>query len=274
MTSFGVRLRESMREHGPLCVGIDPHPPLLRAWGLSEDASGVAKFADACVRAFAGRVALVKPQVAFFETYGSAGILVLEETIAALRAAGTLVLADAKRGDIGSTMDAYAHAWLGDGPLGTDAVTISPYLGFGSLTPALELAKANDRGVFVLAATSNPEAVELQNITGPDGRTIAQRMVDDAAAANAGAEFGSVGVVIGATVDKAPDLSKLNGPILMPGVGAQGGGADSIRHLVPASDLGAVLPNVSREVLKAGPSVPALKEKVAELAAEFAFLQA
>lgn len=273
MTSFGLRLREAMRAHGPLCVGIDPHPPLLRAWGLSEDAAGVAKFADACVRAFAGRVALVKPQVAFFETYGSAGMMVLEETIAALRAAGTLVLADAKRGDIGSTMDAYAHAWLGDGPLGSDAVTVSPYLGFGSLAPALELAAANGRGVFVLAATSNPEGAELQRITGADGRTIAQRMVDDAAAANVGAEFGSVGVVVGATLTEAPDLSALNGPILMPGVGAQGGGADSIRALVPARDLGAVLPNVSREVLKAGPSVAALKEKVTELSEEFAFLQ-
>ncbi|MTE15036.1 orotidine-5'-phosphate decarboxylase [Nocardia aurantiaca] len=273
MTTFGVRLRESMRAHGPLCVGIDPHPPLLRAWGLTEDAAGVATFADACVRAFAGRVALVKPQVAFFETYGSAGIMVLEETIAALRAAGTLVLADAKRGDIGSTMDAYAHAWLGEGPLGADAVTVSPYLGFGSLAPALDLAKANDRGVFVLAATSNPEAVELQTITGPDGRSIAQRMVDDAAAVNAGAEFGSVGVVVGATLTDAPDLSKLNGPILMPGVGAQGGGADSIRKLVPDTELGAVVPNVSREVLRAGPSVAALRAKVAELSEEFAFLQ-
>ncbi|WP_330179898.1 orotidine-5'-phosphate decarboxylase [Nocardia sp. NBC_01503] len=273
MTSFGVRLRDAMREHGPVCVGIDPHPPLLRAWGLPEDTVGLAKFADACVEAFAGRVALVKPQVAFFETYGSAGIMVLEETIGALREAGTLVLADAKRGDIGSTMDAYAHAWLGDGPLASDAVTVSPYLGFGALAPALELARANDRGVFVLAATSNPEAAELQRITGPDGRTIAQRMVDDAAAANAGTEFGSVGVVVGATLTQAPDLSALNGPILMPGVGAQGGGADSIRNLVPASDLGAVLPNVSREVLKSGPSVAALQDRVAELAQEFAFLQ-
>lgn len=132
MTSFGVRLRDAMHKHGPVCVGIDPHPPLLRAWGLTEDTDGLAKFTDACVEAFAGRVALVKPQVAFFETYGSGGIAVLENAIAALRAAGTLVLADAKRGDIGSTMDAYAHAWLGDGPLGTDAVTVSPYLGFGS----------------------------------------------------------------------------------------------------------------------------------------------
>lgn len=273
MTSFGVRLRDAMREHGPLCVGIDPHPPLLRAWGLTEDAAGLEAFAEICVEAFVGRVALVKPQVAFFETYGSAGMVVLENTIDVLRAAGTLVLADAKRGDIGSTMDAYAHAWLGDGPLGSDAVTVSPYLGFGSLAPALELAQANGRGVFVLAATSNPEAAELQNITGPDGRTIAQRMVDDAAAANAGAEFGSVGVVIGATLTQSPDLSKLNGPILMPGVGAQGGGAESIRALVPESDLGAVVPNVSREVLKFGPSVTAMQERFQQLTAEFAFLQ-
>ncbi|MBL1076636.1 orotidine-5'-phosphate decarboxylase [Nocardia sp. 2] len=273
MATFGVRLRDAMREHGPLCVGIDPHPPLLRAWGLTEDVAGLKAFTDACVEAFAGRVALVKPQVAFFETYGSGGILVLEEAIGELREAGTLVLADAKRGDIGSTMDAYAHAWLAGGPLASDAVTVSPYLGFGSLAPALDLAKANDRGVFVLAATSNPEAAELQTITGPDGRTIAQRMVDDAAAANAGAEFGSVGVVVGATLTEAPDLGSLNGPILMPGVGAQGGGADSIRKLVPDSDLGAVVPNVSREVLKVGPSVSALQAKVAELTGEFAFLQ-
>ena len=273
MTSFGVRLRDAMRAHGPLCVGIDPHPPLLRAWGLTEDAAGLESFAEICVEAFVGRVALVKPQVAFFETYGSAGMVVLENTIAVLRAAGTLVLADAKRGDIGSTMDAYAHAWLGDGPLGSDAVTVSPYLGFGSLAPALDLAQANNRGVFVLAATSNPEAAELQNITGPDGRTIAQRMVDDAAAANAGSEFGSVGVVIGATLTQAPDLSKLNGPILMPGVGAQGGGAESIRALVPERDLGAVVPNVSREVLKFGPSVAALQEQMQRLTEEFAFLQ-
>lgn len=273
MTTFGVRLRDAMREHGPLCVGIDPHPPLLRAWGLSEDVTGLKEFTDACVDAFAGRVALVKPQVAFFETYGSGGIMVLEDAIAALREAGTLVLADAKRGDIGSTMDAYAHAWLGDGPLGSDAVTVSPYLGFGSLAPALDLAETNGRGVFVLAATSNPEGARLQRITGPDGRSIAQLMVDDAATRNAGQGFGSVGVVVGATLTEAPDLSGLNGPILMPGVGAQGGGAESIRNLVSEKDFGAVVPNVSREVLKAGPSVTALQTKVAELSDEFAFLQ-
>ncbi|MFD3593711.1 orotidine-5'-phosphate decarboxylase [Nocardia sp. NPDC058640] len=273
MTTFGSRLQHAMREFGPVCVGIDPHPALLRAWGLTEDVDGLEAFAEICVEAFDGRVALVKPQVAFFETYGSGGIAVLERTISVLRASGTLVLSDAKRGDIGSTMDAYAHAWLGNGPLGSDAVTVSPYLGFGSLDPALSLAQANHRGVFVLAATSNPEGAQLQRITAPDGRTIAQTMVDDAAARNAGDGFGSVGVVVGATLTQAPDLSALNGPILMPGVGAQGGGADSIRALVPEANLAAVVPNVSREVLNAGPSVTALCDKTAQLQEEFAFLQ-
>jgi len=274
MKPFGVRLRDAMGRYGPLCAGVDPHPQLLRAWGLSEDVEGLKRFADACVDAFSGRVALVKPQVAFFEAYGSGGVVVLEDTIAALREAGTLVLADAKRGDIGTTMAAYARAWLADGPLGSDALTVSPYLGFGSLAPALELAAVNGRGVFVLAATSNPEAAGLQRTATADGRSIAQTMVDDAAAHNGGGEFGSVGVVVGSTLSEAPDLSRLNGPILMPGVGAQGGGAESIRAVVPAPSLSAVLPSVSRELLGAGPSVAALRTRMTQLADEFAFLQA
>ncbi|MEU1996682.1 orotidine-5'-phosphate decarboxylase [Nocardia gamkensis] len=273
MKTFGERLRHAMRDFGPVCVGIDPHPQLLRSWGLPEDVEGLERFAEICVEAFDGLVALVKPQVAFFEAYGSGGIAVLERAIEVLRASGTLVLADAKRGDIGSTMDAYARTWLADGPLASDAVTVSPYLGFGSLAPALTLAEANGRGVFVLAATSNPEGAQVQRAVGADGRAVAQTMVDEAAARNAGSEFGSVGVVVGATLREAPDLSALNGPILMPGVGAQGGGPDTIRELVPEPMLGAVLPNVSRELLRAGPDVPALRARVHELQDAFAFLQ-
>ncbi|RJO68473.1 orotidine-5'-phosphate decarboxylase [Nocardia panacis] len=272
MHTFGHRLRRAMRHFGPLCVGIDPHPALLRAWGLNADVDGLETFAEICVEAFDGQVALVKPQVAFFETYGSGGIAVLERTIGVLRGSGTLVLADAKRGDIGSTMDAYAHAWLGDGPLGADAVTVSPYLGFGALAPALDLAAANRRGVFVLAATSNPEGAQVQRAL-VDGRAVAQAMVDAAAERNAGAEFGAVGVVVGATLTDAPDMSRLNGPVLMPGVGAQGGGPESIRALLPESMFHAAVPNVAREVLGAGPEVPALRAKVAELQDVFGFLQ-
>lgn len=273
MSSFGIRLREAMDRFGPVCVGIDPHPHLLRAWGLSDDVEGLEQFAEICVEAFDGTVALVKPQVAFFEAYGSAGIAVLERVAEVLRGSGTLVLADAKRGDIGSTMDAYARTWLGDGPLGSDAVTVSPYLGFGSLAPTLDLAAANRRGVFVLAATSNPEGAQVQTAVAADGRSVAQTMVDEAAARNRGAEFGSVGVVVGATLAAAPDLTALNGPILMPGVGAQGGGPESVRELVPEAMLRAVVPNVSREVLRAGPSVTALRAKLDAIQGEFAFLR-
>ncbi|NUP27263.1 MAG: orotidine-5'-phosphate decarboxylase [Nocardia sp.] len=271
-TTFGERLAAAKSTHGPICVGIDPHPALLDAWGLSADADGLEAFAETCVEAFDGTVAVVKPQVAFFEAYGSAGIAVLERTIEVLRASGTLVLADAKRGDIGSTMDAYARTWLGDGPLAADAVTVSPYLGFGALRPALDLAHTNQRGIFVLAATSNPEAAQIQQAT-LGGRTIAQSIVDDAAQLNPAGHPGSVGVVIGATLTETPDLTMLNGPILLPGVGAQGGTADKVRTLLPEPLWRAAIPNVSRDVLRAGPSVTALRARLAEFQKEFTFLR-
>ncbi|UGT63237.1 orotidine-5'-phosphate decarboxylase [Nocardia asteroides] len=271
MTAFGERLRQAQRKYGPVCAGIDPHPGLLAEWGLTADPAGLAAFTEICVEGYRGNVALVKPQVAFFETYGSAGLAVLERAVAELRAAGTLVLADAKRGDIGSTMDAYAHAWLADGPLGSDAVTVSPYLGFGSLEPALELAAMNGRGVFVLAATSNPEGPQVQRALAGE-RTVAQVVVDEAAARNACAAAGSVGVVVGATLERAPELGALNGPILMPGIGAQGGGPESVRALLPAAVLPAVVPAVSRELLRAGPSPRALRARLSELQDAFAFL--
>lgn len=253
---FGARVAGVVADRGPLCLGIDPHPELLRAWGLPLNAEGLQRFCDVCVSAFA-EFSLVKPQVAFFEMYGSAGFAVLERTIATLREAGVLVIADAKRGDIGSTMAAYAQAWAGQGPLTADAVTASPYLGFGSLRPLLDLAAENGRGVFVLAATSNPEGAEIQRAV-IGGRTVAQSIVDAAAAANRAAlpGLGSVGVVVGATLDSAsgevPDLSEIGGPVLVPGVGAQGGRPEALADLGGAPP-GCILPAVSREVLRAGP---------------------
>lgn len=262
MTGFGARLAEAKRSRGPLCLGIDPHPELLRAWDLPTTADGLAAFCDTCVDAFAG-FAVVKPQVAFFEAYGAAGFTVLERTIAALRANGVLVLADAKRGDIGTTMAAYATAWAGDSPLAADAVTASPFLGFGSLRPLLEAAAAHDRGVFVLAATSNPEGATVQRATF-DGRTVSQLIVDQAALVNEAnrsatpSEPGYVGVVVGATVFEAPDVSGLGGPVLVPGVGVQGGRPEALRGLGNAAP-GQLLPAVAREVLRAGPGVSDLR---------------
>ncbi|MGB1222862.1 MAG: orotidine-5'-phosphate decarboxylase [Mycobacterium sp.] len=269
MGGFGDRLSRAMALRGPLCLGIDPHPGLLSAWGLEINPEGLARFSDICLAAFEG-FAIVKPQVAFFEAYGSAGFAVLERTIAALREGGVLVLADAKRGDIGSTMAAYADAWAGDSPLAADAVTASPYLGFGSLQPLLDRARQRDRGVFVLAATSNPEGASVQRAVGEGqaaGYTVAQSIVDAAAAANdkghsgatgATGVNGMVGVVVGATLTDPPDVSKLHGKVLVPGVGAQGGRPGALACLGGALP-GQLLPAVSREVLQAGPDIASLR---------------
>jgi orotidine-5'-phosphate decarboxylase len=258
---FGARLAAATAARGPLCVGIDPHSELMDSWGLPRTADGLARFCDICVQAYAG-FAVVKPQVAFFEAYGSAGFAVLERTTAALQDCGVLVLADAKRGDIGSTMAAYAQAWVGEGPLAADAVTASPYLGFGSLQPLLEVAAERGRGVFVLAATSNPEGASVQRAV-VAGRTVAQSIVDAAAQTNLSTSgstgsMGSVGVVVGATLAEVPDLSALGGPVLVPGVGAQGGRPEALAGLGGAG-RGQLLPAVSREVLRAGPDVAAVR---------------
>ncbi|ACQ80294.1 orotidine 5'-phosphate decarboxylase [Beutenbergia cavernae DSM 12333] len=263
---FGERLHAAIDARGRLCVGIDPHPPLLRAWGLADDAAGVREFSLRVVEALGGRVAVFKPQSAFYERHGSAGVAALEETIAAARAADTLTLVDAKRGDIDSTMRAYADAYLADGsPLAGDAVTISPYLGFASLAPAVETALESGRGVFVLALTSNPEGGTVQRAQA-DGTTVAASMARAAARLNAaevadGAPLGSVGLVVGATVPDLPDdvdLADVRGPLLAPGYGAQGARGAQLRALF-GDAWGAVLPSTSREVLAAGPDAAGLR---------------
>ncbi|HEV7646866.1 MAG TPA: orotidine-5'-phosphate decarboxylase [Actinophytocola sp.] len=258
---FGARVTTAVSLRGPLCVGIDPHPSLLEAWGLPVSADGLGRFADSCVEALAADIAVLKPQSAFFEAFGSAGIAVLERTIATARQAGALVLLDVKRGDIGSTMAAYVAAYLADGaPLVADAITVSPYLGFGSLDPALDVAERTGRGVFVLALTSNKEGAAVQRATGAAGRSVAQEIVDAAAERNAGASpLGHVGLVIGATVGRTElDLSSLNGTILAPGFGAQGGTLADLRTVFGES-LRHVLPSSSREILRHGPDVTALR---------------
>ena len=263
--SFGVRLRAAMQARGPLCVGIDPHPGLLSAWGLPDDARGLERFALTCVEALAGQVAALKPQSAFFERHGSRGIAVLERVLTDARAAGAIVVLDAKRGDIGSTMEAYAQAYLDpDSPLAADALTVSPFLGYESLRPALDLAARNGCGLFVLALTSNPEGAQVQHARFGT-RSVAQSVVEGAAADNAAAaDLGHVGLVVGATVgtavaDLGLDLAGAKAPLLAPGIGAQGAGPDDLARVFGAA-RGNVLASSSREVLGAGPSVSALSQ--------------
>lgn len=273
--NFGNRLVEAGEKYGRLCVGIDPHESLLSAWGLNADIDGLRKFSLRCVEAFAGHVALIKPQVAFYERFGSAGFSVLEETIAALRESDSLVVADAKRGDIGSTMEGYALAWLdSNSPLCCDAVTLTPYLGVGSLAPAIELAGRENRGVFVMSANSNPEAEDFQSqVLDRSGVTVAQQMVDECAEynvdkrADSGTEpalVGHVGVVVGATLAHPPALDDLNAPVLMPGVGAQGATMADVARIAGAN-AHLVFPNVSRSVLSTGPAVSDLREAAKSL---------
>jgi orotidine-5'-phosphate decarboxylase len=259
--TFGRRLADAFEIRGRLCVGIDPHPGLLDAWGLTDSPFGLEKFALTAAEVLAGAVPVVKPQSAFFERHGSAGIAVLERTIAACRELGALVLLDVKRGDIGSTAQAYADAYLHPAsPLAVDAITVSPYLGFGSVQPMIDTALAHDRGVFVLAMTSNPEGPQFQQAATPDGRTVAATVLDEVASQNAGAEpLGSVGVVVGATVQRegvTPSFD-VNGPILVPGYGAQGGTVDDMRALFGDASRW-LLPSSSREILQAGPDREAL----------------
>ena len=267
--AFGDRLAKAMAERGPLCVGIDPHPNLLEQWGLEDSAAGLAAFTEAVYEGCAPFAATLKPQVALFERHGSAGLAVLEALFARAAADGVLIVADAKRGDIGSTMKAYADAWLGSSsPLGTDSVTLSPYLGFESLRPALDLADENDRGTFVLALTSNPEGKSVQHVGASESEgAVAKRIIAASTAENASRQWeqmGPCGLVVGATVGQALvdlgiDLSVFNGPILSPGYGAQGASAADL-YRVFAGVESQVLVNSSRGVLAAGPSVEGLAQ--------------
>src|SRR5918997_275559 len=288
--SFGARLADAVAARGPLCVGIYPHVPLLEKWGLPDSPEGLARFTDAVVDALAGSVAVLKPQLAFYERHGSRGVAVLEDAVRRARATGALVLLDAKRGDIGSTMDAYADYLRPEHPLAVDAMTVSPFLGPGSLQPAVDTARQHGGGLFVLARTSNPDAGTLQHARAGE-RSVAQVVVDtvrgwntpgwvvgdplpDVAAVRDlagrwGPSTGSFGVVVGATLgDLDVDLDGLGGPVLAPGLGAQGGSVADLRRLFGAGT--AVVPTVSRDVLAAGPGPAGLRAAAERWAAALA----
>lgn len=259
--SFGDRLDAVLADRGQLCLGIDPHAFLLREWELPDTPGGVRDFSLRAVEAASGAVGIVKPQVAFFERHGSAGYAVLEEVLLAARSADLLVIADAKRGDVGSTVAAYGASWLTPGStLEADAMTVSAYQGVGSLAEVVGLASSHGKGLFILAATSNPEAVETQTALRDRGEfagwTVAASIVSEVNQLNSEAiRLGSVGVVIGATVDAVDygitDDRLLRTPILAPGFGEQGATLSDLPELYGAVTPN-VIANVGRGVLRAG----------------------
>lgn len=271
---FADRVAAAVSRTGPLCAGIDPSGELLAKWGLRDDAIGLRAFCRTCVEAFAGVVGVVKPQVAFFERHGSAGMAELERLVAEAGAAGLVVIADAKRGDIDSTAEAYADAWLNPtSPLAVDAVTAHAYLGLGALAPLVRLAGAHGRGLLVVARSSNPEGRALQQARTADGAAVEDMLLTEVAALNASGEIppGTVGVVVGATLPPSEfELPQLGGVILAPGLGAQGAGPDDVAARFGACPAGSVLPSSSRGLLRHGPDPVALRDAARSLARELA----
>jgi orotidine-5'-phosphate decarboxylase len=261
---FVARLAWTTAQIGGLCVGIDPSAELLARWGLGDDAQGVELLSRATIDAIEGIAGVVKPQVAHFERHGAAGYAALERVIAHAGAAGLLVIADAKRGDFDVTNDAYAAAWLGDSsPLAADAVTVTCYLGTAALRGFFSLASETGRAVFCVASSSNPEGRPLQTARMDGGRTVEAAVLAELEAVNVALATGShpapvAGAVVGA--QREPDgLAELTGPVLVPGVGAQGGGADEVRRLRASMSHGAVTVSVSRGILAAGPDGAAIR---------------
>ena len=272
--SFGDRVAAAVARTGPLCAGIDPSAALLEAWGLHDSAEGLRSFCATCVEGLAGVVGVVKPQVAFFERHGSDGLAELERLIAEATAAGLIVIADAKRGDIDSTAAAYADAWLGDAsPLAADAVTVHPYLGLGALAPLVHLASANGRGVLVVARSSNPEGRDLQQAVTAGGSAVEDMLLAEIAGLNSSSEVlaGTVGAVVGATLEPSEfALSQLGGIILAPGLGAQGAGPAEVAARFAGCRPGTVLPSSSRGLLNEGPDAAALRDSARSLNRELA----
>lgn len=273
---FGARLQQAVAEQGRIVVGVDPHASLLEAWGLPDSPAGLAEFSRTVLAAVDGQVAAIKPQSAFFERHGSRGVAVLEDLLAAARAQGVLSILDVKRGDIGSTMAAYAQAHLRPGaPLEADAITVSPFLGTGSLDPAAELALTHGKGLFLLALTSNPDGPQIQHALTGANTPVAQEIARHAEEIGAGrpGEWGSVGLVVGATVGDAYrrlglDRAAPSVPLLSPGFGAQGAGPAQISDVFGES-AGHVLVSLSRGVLSAGPDPQALRAHVQGLREQY-----
>lgn len=250
---FLERIQEQGANFSMLCIGLDPSSDVLQAWGLADDVPGIREFSRVVLELLVDEIGFIKPQVAFYERFGSQGLQVLEDTIFAARRQGFFVIADAKRGDIGSSMTGYADAWLSkDSPLRSDALTVSSYMGISSLYPTAEIAYQNEAGLFALCATSNPEAEEIQASSNND-KLLPERVVELALSC----PTKNIGLVIGATKNLGQmglgriTETEIGIPILAPGFGAQGAKLSDLSAIFGASAAD-VIPNISRSVLLVG----------------------
>lgn len=273
---FGDRLGARVAATSPLCAGLDPSATLLADWELPDGPRGLEVMGRTLIEAVHERAAAIKPQVAYFERHGAAGLAALELVIDEARRAGLLVVADAKRGDIDATMAAYGSAWLDDAsPLCVDALTVVSYLGLGAMDAVIEKASATGRGLFVVVASSNPEGRSIQEAVTSDGISVEDSLLQQLATRNLeetttlGRTVGSLGAVVGATRRAGQlDLTSLAGPFLVPGVGAQGATPRDVGRLFSGCRAGTVLVNASRSILAQGPAVEKLATATTQLAEE------
>lgn len=262
--TFSKKLEAAFTSRGQLCVGIDPHEELLVDNGFEVSAEGILNFSLKMLDQIQDEASIVKPQVSFFEKFGSNGFRALEEVLQSATERGLLVIADAKRGDIGTTMEAYGQAWLGkSAPFMCDALTVNPYLGVGALAPTIALASERGKGLFVLAATSNPEGIKLQS-SKSNSETIAFQVANEVGVLNrniaaSNTRFGSVGLVIGATVNLSElglgglnqNSPTLKTPVLAPGFGFQGSQLSDAKEIFGGL-AGDVIYTISRSALRDG----------------------
>ena len=275
-SDFGLRLSNSMKRYGPLCVGIDPHRQLLTDWGYDIDAQGAELYAMRMLQAANGRAAAVKFQTSMFERYGSRGYAALERVLFAARQMDIITIVDGLHGGLSTTISAISDAYFKpNAPMLADAITLLPYYGARSLSGVIEDALNNGRGVFVASLTSNPEGASLQTAirqTGEyKGKTVAYGIANTAQKYNVDTPgLGSVGLIIGATIGQwlqesgvAP--SSFTGPILSPGYGWQGAEASDLKTVFRGT-RGNVLVTVSRAIAEHGPDIQSLIQATESIA--------
>jgi orotidine-5'-phosphate decarboxylase len=272
--AFAARFSAVRAQHGPLVWGLDPSRSVLASWGLGDSPDGLDRFVDVVIEAAVGTVGIVKPQAAFYERHGWRGMRTLTRLVTAARDSGLLVILDAKRGDVGSTNDAYAEAYLGrGGAIEVDALTVHPYLGLQAMSAFVRQAHEAGRCLLVVTRSSNPEGRAVQAAIGPSGSTVEQTLLEEIGQLNAmlaRGEIGPIGAVVAPTpTTLEPGLDLLAGHCLFlaPGLGVQGATPQDVARTFAACPE-RVMPSASRSLLRNGPDIARLREDVALLASE------
>ena len=273
MPTFYEKFAAIHETHGPLCLGLDPSKQLLEKWSLPLSIHGLKEFTKIVFNATEDLIGIIKPQFAFYEQFGPEGLQILKDTIKKAHKRNMLVIADCKRGDISSSLIAYVHTILGpESFYQADAMTVLPYMGIDAFNEAFDYAHKQQSQIFVVAQSSNPEGVELQNAKTSKQSTVIETILQTIQNYNKAKDsIGPVGSVIGATIrsgDIPLNLNLLNNQLmLVPGMGAQGANWQNIKQKLPNLHH-QVIPTCSRSILQAGPEPKQLQQAIIKIKKE------